>query len=780
MAFRSLPLEFVENRGQMPKPARYVVGAPHAPAWVTDCGIVLTILQGDVSKRPSDRERPRRLHSVEALETTPVRGAHVALTFEGASAASEVESVEPSSAQFSYFLGDDPSQWVKGVPGSRRLRWSGLYPGVSVELHGEAGTLEYDVHLESGADLSQVSVRVEGADRLSVQDDGSLRIDTAAGAIHQAPPPTWVVLPDGGQRSVACHYVVLDDWHYGFSVDGRDADRPLVIDPELQFGTFVGGSGSDECRGIAVDASGSAYIAGYAGSIDFPVTPGAFDTTIGTIKPDGVIAKLSAAGESLLYATYLGGNDSSDSVTLIDVTVGGEVVVAGGTGSSDFPTTIGALDTTIDGETDSFVTRLSADGSSLIYSTLIGGNDDDAIQGMELDSQERACFAGMTRSPDFPVTPNAFVPTINPALLDGMLGRLSPDGTTLDYGTFMPGASNTQCLALDPDGNACVGGGASSFYVTTPGAFQTPTGNEFIYKFDFDSSAFVFSSMFGGWTLDFLESIAVDSVGAVYAAGDTDSFNFPTTAGAYDTSFNGDSDAFVVKLSSDGSTLEYGTFFGGSADDPTFALALDSQDRAYIAGRTFSTNLPVTPDAFDSALSGGDGAFFAQLSADGSELLYATYFGGTTFWQFPLDIAIDAFGDAFVVGYTHAPDFPTTPGSFMPDYGTATPNQGFVLKFAFGPWSSVGHSLAGMNGLTPALLGEGSLEPGSAGSIELAQARPLAPAYLLLGLSHLDAAFKGGTMVPDPLLLIPLSTNSLGGLTLSWAHWPSGLPAGTE
>jgi hypothetical protein len=464
----------------------------------------------------------------------------------------------------------------------------------------------------------------------------------------------------------------------------------------------------------------------------------------------------------------------------VDVMEDGQAVVAGGTASTDFPTTPGAFRTTPAGESDAFISKLSADGSSLEFSTFIGGSDKDAIRGMVLDGQGRACFAGQTRSPDFPVTPNAFQRTIHPALLDGMLGRLSADGSALEYATFVPGASNTQCLAVDPDGRACVGGGATDSYVTTPGAFQTSTGAEFVYKFDFDAGAFVYASKFGGFGIDFLEALAVDGAGAVYVVGTTSSFNFPTTPGAFDTWINGEDDAFVAKLSPDGSRLEYGTFFGGASFDLGFTITVDPAGRAYFAGRTISTNLPVTPDAFDPALSRGDGAYFAQLSADGSQLLYSTYFGGTTFWEYAEGIAIDSLGDVIIVGYTHAPDFPTTPGSLMPEYGPGLDtNHGFVLKFAFGPWSNLGHSLASSGALAPSLLGEGSLEAGSAGSIALSQAKPFAPAYLVVGLTRLDAPFKGGTMVPHPLLLLPLATDVSGGLLLSWAWWPPGLPAGT-
>jgi hypothetical protein len=778
-SFGTLPVQFVENRGQIAGPARFVVGWPHAPAWIASTGMTLEVAHADEPTAP-----PGCRDDVEAggaRAATAVHGAHVALNFEGAAADATVESVDPSLTRYSYFLGNDPSRWVKGLPGSRRLRWSGLYPGITVELHGEGGYLEYDVQLEPGAELSEFVVRVEGAEDLSLQPDGSLRIDTAGGAIRQAPPPTWIVTPEGGRQPVVCHYSKIDEQHFGFVADEHTLGRPLVIDPELQFGTFLGGSSGDECFCVAVDASGNACLGGSTSSgTDFPVTPGAFDTTIGIFKPDGFVAKLSAGGDSLIYATYLGGSTSDESVSRIDSAENGEVVVSGATGSTDFPTTPSAFDVTLDGEIDSYITRLTADGSDLDYSTLIGGNDDDAIMGMKLDSEGRPCFAGMTRSADFPLTPNALQPTINPVFLDGMLGRLSADGTTLDYSTYLPGGHATKCLALDAEGRACVGGIADGFYVTTQGAFQTPVGEQFVYKFDFDLGSFVYAAKFGGRDVEILENVAVDPRGAVYACGNTQSFNFPTTPGAFDTTFNGFIDAFIIKLSPDGSTLEFGTFFGGASGEESVAIAVDAQERICIAGRTTSANIPVTSDAFDPQLNRADGAFLAQFAADGSQLLYGTYFGGSSFWGIPRAVAFDGLDDVFVVGYTHAPDFPTTPGSLMPDYGAGTPNNGFVLKFAFGPLTNLGHALAGIAGLTPTLLGDGTLEPGSAGSITLTNAKPSAPAFLLVGLSELDAPFKGGTMTPNPQLILPLATSASGSKLLSWATWPASLPSGTE
>ncbi len=779
-SFGVLPVQFVENRGQFPEPARFVVGAPHAMSWITNAGLVLT-----TAKSAPRLATPRSEYGVgeetgESGAMSPVLAANVALTFENAASCAFVRALEPTATRFSYFLGNDPARWVKGVVGHSRLRWDDLYPGVSVELSGESGHLEYDVSLAPGADLASFVIRVDGAEGLSLQSDGTLCIDTAGGPIHQAPPPTWELDNRGAERRVACRYRLIDPQRFGFEVEGREPSLPLVIDPELIFGTFIGGSSADEVNCTAVDAFGYIYLGGGTSSgTDFPVTPGAFSTTIGSFKPDGFVAKMSAAGDSIVYATYIGGNDTQDAPSQISVVNDGEVTVAGSTGSTNFPTTQGAFDSVLSGLTDGYIVRLAADGSDLVFSTMIGGSKQDAILGMGVDDEGRACFAGKTWSSDYPVTPNAFVSIMPPIGVAGSLGRLSADGSTLEYSTFVPGASTTKGLALDAVGHAYVTGHAGSGYIKTPGAFHTSSEHVFVYKFDFDGNALVYSSTFGSAGIEIVYGIAVDSSGSAYVTGDTDGSTFPTTPGAFDVTFNGDHDAFIAKLSPDGRALDYGTFFGGSGTDQSFSIAVDAQQRLFIAGRTFSTNLPVTPDAFDPALSGNDGAYFAELSADGSSLLYCTYFGGSTLYEFPLVVAVDELGDAIVAGYTHAPDFPTTPGSFMPDFGTGDANMGFVLKFNCAPWTDLGHGLASRGGIEPHFIGSGDLVAGGVTSLALNHAVANAPAFLVVGLSQVALPLKGGTLIPEPVLIIEFVVPATGGFDLTFP-WPSGLPVGTE
>jgi hypothetical protein len=288
--------------------------------------------------------------------------------------------------------------------------------------------------------------------------------------------------------------------------------------------------------------------------------------------------------------------------------------------------------------------------------------------------------------------------------------------------------------------------------------------------------------LIGGNAHEFLLGLEVDALGQVHACGYTSSFTFPTTPGCLDTFFNGDDDCWVTKLASDGASLVFSTYLGGSDYEDAQDIALDGQGRCYVVSNTSSSNFPLTPDAVDPILNppGGSDIHMAKLSADGSTLLHGTFVGGSvpTDIEVAFGIAVDSQGSAYMTGYTLETNFPTTPGAF--DTHLDGSNGLFVIKLDLSPWSDDGPGLAGTGALVPALSGNGTLQPLSPGALQLVNAKPLSPCWLIVGASKLAAPFKGGTFVPSPLLVVPLATNAQGSLTLSWSAWPSGLPAGAK
>ena len=406
-------------------------------------------------------------------------------------------------------------------------------------------------------------------------------------------------------------------------------------DGTLAWATFLGGSGDDNARDVAVDTAGNVYVTGGTQSSNFPTTAGAFDTTLAGFE-DAFIAKLNPAGAALTYSTYVGGASGtpgtigSDFGQAIAVDASGNAFVTGLTVSTDFPTTAGAFQTSISNpggfiEIDAFVLKLNPAGSSLVYSTYLGGsNRDFGADDIVLDALGNAYVVGATRSSNFPVTAGVFQPTSG-GFDDGFVTKLNPTGSGLIYSTYLGGGGNfgerVSHIALDSAGNAYVTGRTpATNFPTTTGAFQTTYGggsyDSFVAKLNNTATALLFSTFLGGSGAETNDvgaaGIALDNSGNVILAGTTTSTNFPTTAGAFQTTLNGPQDAFVAKLNATGSTLIESTYIGGSGSDRVDLMALGSDGAVYLTGATNSTDFPTTAGAFDTTHNGGFDAFVAK------------------------------------------------------------------------------------------------------------------------------------------------------------------------
>jgi hypothetical protein len=413
----------------------------------------------------------------------------------------------------------------------------------------------------------------------------------------------------------------------------------------LDYSTYLGGTSSgvgygvaDEGRGIAVDRTGHAYVTGTTDSPDFPTTAGALDTSLNG-RTDAFVTKLNASGSSLDYSTYLGGT-TGEGGHGVAVDRRGSAYVAGSTGSLDFPTTAGAFDTSFNGRFDGFVAKLSTSGSALDYSTYLGGTEGEEGLGVALDRRGGAYVTGYTDSSDFPTTAGAFDTSFNggpgPGFFnhDAFVTKLNASGSSLDYSTYLGGATAWEYgrgVAVDRRGSAYVTGVTiSSDFPTTAGAFDTTYSSSedaFVTKLNGSGSALDYSTYLGGRAsvsegdpVDRADGIAVDRRGSAYVTGCTGSLDFPTTAGAFDTSFSGSDwcDAFVTKLTTSGSALDYSTYLGGTTAEEGQGIAIDDRGNAYVTGITFSSDLssdfPTTAGAFDTGYNGGDDAFVTKLS----------------------------------------------------------------------------------------------------------------------------------------------------------------------
>ena len=405
------------------------------------------------------------------------------------------------------------------------------------------------------------------------------------------------------------------------------------LDPSgfLVYSTFLGGGGGEAPTAVAVDGAGNAYVTGLTSSTNFPSTAGAPRSTYGGGFDDAFVTKLNATGSALVFSTYLGGA-ATDLGAGIAVDSAGSAYVTGSTNSTNFPTTAGALDTSFGGGVgdDAFVTKLSATGTGLAYSTYLGGAGGDDGAGISVDSPGSAYVTGSTGSDDFPTTASALSTTRHTFGRDAFVTKLNASGSALLYSTYLGGSGQE--------------GGVN-----------------------------------GALTPEL--ALAVDAAGSAYVIGATNSTDFPTTAGALSTRLGGTSDYVVTKLNASGSALVYSTYLGGSGGEPgetTTAvhpsIALDSAGRAYVTGSTHSTDFPTTPDALKTSFAGGltdfSNAFVTILDATGSSIFYSTFLGGSA-KDAGAGIAVGADRNAYVTGHTSSADFPSTL-SAQPAFGGGT------------------------------------------------------------------------------------------------------------
>jgi hypothetical protein len=403
---------------------------------------------------------------------------------------------------------------------------------------------------------------------------------------------------------------------------------------ELIYSTYLGGSGLEgtvSAVGLAVDKNGNAYVTGNTTSTDFPTTPGVFQPAFAggpsDTPLDTFVTKLNHTGTALIYSTYLGGSDGFDVGFAIAADKEGNAYVTGATNSTNFPTTRDAFQPSFAGGfADTFVTKLNRKGTALLYSTYLGGSSSfDAGHDIAVDNAGNAYVFGPTGSADFPTTPGAFQPAFAGGSSDVFVTKLNGTGTALVYSTYLGGSgfdfSFVNGIAVDENGNAYAGGQTDSpDFPTTPGAFQPAfaggSSDVFVTKLNRTGTALVYSTYLGGSGFDGSNGIAVDENGHAYAAGLTDSPNFPTTPDAFQPAFAGGGDVFVTKLNRSGTDLIYSTYLGGSGFDESNGIAVDKNGSAHVIGDTDSPDFPTTPGTFQPAFAGSLDAFVAKIGRD--------------------------------------------------------------------------------------------------------------------------------------------------------------------
>ncbi len=681
-SYGKLPLSFEPNQGQTDSRVRFLSRGNGYSLFLTPTEAVLT-LRGPAEGGSSGLRAAPGPNGRPALP--PNGGGVLRMKLHGANPAPTATGLEELPGKSNYFIGNDPKQWRTNVPNYGKVRFAGVYPGVDLVYYGNQRQLEYDFVVAPGADPSAIRLGIAGAERLEIDPQGELALQTSAGEVRWRKPVVYQEV-GGVRQMVDGHYVRKGKEAVGFEVASYDPRHPLIIDPVLLYSTYLGGSGTDAFLfgGIAVDGSGNAYVAGLTNSTNFPTaspSPPPFQAAFGGGNQDAFVARLNtnASGvPSLVYSTYLGGS-GDDGGTGIAVDASGNAYVTGATNSADFPMSSPFQGSLGGGNCgillcDAFVTKLNPSGTGLVYSTYLGGIGDDEGIGIAVDSSvpPNAYVTGDTSSANFPTAP----PSPSPLPFQGTLGggkdafvtNLNGTGSALVYSTYLGGSSDDQgnAIAVDSSGNAYVTGTTLSANFPKQIPFDGTFGgtqDAFVTKLNGTGSALVYSTYLGGSGLDFGFGIAVDS-GNAYVTGTTFSLDFPTL-NAFQAGLGGgvSDDAFVTRLNATGSALVYSTYLGGSGIEGGRAIAVDSSGNAYVTGVTASSNFP-TANAVQSGFGGGQDAFVAKLNTNASGLasrVYATFLGGAGNFEVGLGIAVDSSGNAYVTGGTNSSNFPTAP-----------------------------------------------------------------------------------------------------------------------
>lgn len=472
---------------------------------------------------------------------------------------------------------------------------------------------------------------------------------------------------------------------------------------DLEFCSFLGGDKWERVQSVFVDAGGFIYAAGSTKSANFPTTPGAYDRTgSDNNSNDGFVAKIAPDGTSLIWSTFLHGTDRDD-VYGVHVDANGYVYAVGWTRSSNFPTTPGAYDRTHNGDMDVFITKLQPDGSSLLYSTFLGGSRVDQCRGgMDFDAQGNIYLSGYTDSLNFPTTDGAIQQTFKGGYGDAFVAKLSADGSSLLFSTYLGSTGPDHAfpgLRLHSDGSIIVTGvaGAADF-PTTPGAYQPVFagteisgvwyGDAFVARFSLTPAhehVLHYITFLGGSGMEkstAQHGIALDKDGNAVIAVTTHSTDFPTTADAFQKTLKGHNNTCISKLSLDGAQLLGSTYFGGSPGtgyEPS-GLCLDPQGNVFVSGSIFGnvTDHPTTSDAFQRTSGGQDEAFFAVFSPDLSKLRYSSHFGGSGHDRIR-DLAHSSFGGLVFGGDTYSTNLPVTDSVFQANYGGA--GDAYIARF---------------------------------------------------------------------------------------------------
>lgn len=598
-----------------------------------------------------------------------------------------------------YLKGNSQENWISNIPIYEKIKYREIYKGIDLIFYENKRKLEYDFIVKPKGDVNCIKIKFNGGEYICLDDNGNLCIKINNNTLKILKPKAYQYL-DGSKSYINCNFIINDNT-VGFEIDKYDKNKNIIIDPVLEYSTYLGGNGNlgseyTTGKSIAVDENQCAYITGETNAtIKFPITDNGYKKLMEDNLFDAYLIKIDttkSGKDSLVYASYIGGDDGNEYGYGIKVCKNRYAYIVGQTSSNDFPIMKNPCKGYKSGAIDAFLVKIDTQAleakESLLYSTYLGGEGNDYAYGVEIDSSELVYIVGTTTSKYFNITNQAYQ-TILQGEKDSFFIKLDTSKSgeaALLYGTYLGGNNKTgaNSIALDSENNVYIVGETSSTinFPITENAYEKiikGTNNSYIIKINplfSGKDSLVYGSYIGGSSDDIAHSVAIDSNNYVYIVGHTTSIDFPVTDTGYEKTIQGDLDAFFIKMdltSGNEKSLIYGTYIGGTITNSdllrsiAYSVVADERQCVYIVGSTTVLNFPVSDDAFQKDIFGRNSAFFLKIDTTLSNkrsLIYGTYLGGSGS-DIAYSMAIDKNKNAYITGQTTSlANFPLTDNAY--------------------------------------------------------------------------------------------------------------------
>ena len=651
----NFPALFMKNEGQFGNGSRYCLKSAKSNTFFYDQHIVHQFFS-EGNQQDSSKAGFLNMH----------------IDFENSNPHPVFEERDAMETKSNFFIGNDPSAWKTDIASFGTLAYKELYDNIDLVYHNSTHGIKSDFVIHPGGNHSDIILNYSGIKTISINAQGALQILTENGDLTEHIPEAYQLI-DGEKVLVRVTFSITSGNRVSFEVSDYNPSYDLVIDPQLIYSTYIGGSGNDYMLAgdIERDASNNIYLTGRTTSFDFPVTPGSFSNTEAGLM-DVIVMKLNPEGTQILFSTFIGGTGNDMGYGLELTGVGNDIVIVGDA-SYTFPTTAGSYRPVYQGGTyDIFVLKLNNAGNNLLFSTFLGGAAEDQPFDLALDNSQNIYVVGQS-SGSFPTTPGCYQSLFGGGLYDIIVSELSADGTSLLKSTYVGGTSTDRGVGITVDvaGNVYFSGTTSGSFPVTAGCFDNSynggTYDIVVGKLNSSFSTLIYSTFIGTTAEDQVRGdLFVDNSSNLLVAGKAGN-GFPTTSACAQPVYGGGlSDGLILKLNATGSGLIYSSYLGGNGDDYILNAALDANLNIITTGFCGS-GFPVTTCSYDNSYNGNTDAFVAKFNPDVTQLIYSTYFGGSN-----LDngMAVTAYNNdsVFVVGETQSADLPVTANAYDPTF----------------------------------------------------------------------------------------------------------------